>query len=493
MTNAELIGSIIYGGIAALLAIGLIVAMLVASSALRAGGQWLGPLLLIMLMLGGAVSIGLSSRNLTLANLMAQTLGAGDVETLGIGRWLNRSIVAIVAAGALGALLNRIYAKSDADDAGGRLLLAFASMSLLGNYLPSIFGTEPVFYHNQLYPLLAVTWVCLVPRSSMAYAVRIAKFCIALLLLASFVLAFVKPELVLQSNYKGWVPGMHMRLWGLASHANLIAPVALTLFALEYAYPSPGRIRRYLFHSFAMTALVLSQSKTNWIVALMLWGLLGYVRSLQSGAYEGRAIIMSARKLVMLLAPMAACLGILVAALMFDFGAFLDKFQRSDIALSIQSGSGRSGIWALAIEEFVRNPGFGYGPSIWEPQYRVDHNMLYAFHAHNLLMQSLSMSGALGLLGMTAYLAVLAVFSIRGMRASNGLSLAMLAMLLIRAVSEVPLPNKALFSLDLWLHLLMLTVLRLSQPPFKAVKVLQRVPPGVAAVQADAGAGNRGP
>ena len=63
MTNVELIGTIIYSSIAAVLAVVLVLATLLAAGMLRRNGRLLIPAFFVLLMLGGAVSVAFSSRN----------------------------------------------------------------------------------------------------------------------------------------------------------------------------------------------------------------------------------------------------------------------------------------------------------------------------------------------------------------------------------------------------------------------------------------------
>lgn len=468
MMQSQLIGLLIYSSIATLLAVLLVLAAVATSGKLHRFGMAAGPALLVLLMFGSAINVALSGRDLSLVGLMPQVEGFGS-EEIGYGPWVNRGIIFLVNIGALATLLYRFARRDNTSDAGTHIVAAFALMSLMASFLPSIFGTVPTFYHNQLYPLLAVIVISLSPLPTLERLLLVVKGCIALLLLMSLAIAVVKPDLVLQSSYKGWVPGMTVRLWGLASHANLIGPVALVLFAVEYALPSSVRWHRYSLNALALSVLVMSQSKTNWLVLVVVVGILMHARSKLSRA-DAIRIGPSGMQIVGLVTTMVAALALWGAMLFLDPVGPAGSFSDSAIASDLETGSNRVGIWNLAIQEFIRNPSFGYGPSIWEPLYRFEHGMLnYAFHAHNLLLQTLSMSGAVGLIGLILYLVLLAVLAVRGYRVSRGLTVAMFAMLLVRGVSEVPLPLKALFSPDLWLHLVLLLFLRVSQHRVQAL------------------------
>lgn len=476
MNPAELNALLLFGGMAFILAVVVVVSAVLAGTAMRKRGAVLGPWMLVHLMLAAALTVALSARNLSLPDIMLQAISDGDTETFGVSRWLNRAIILVLGCGALGLIANRAFARNIKGDVGIQLFMAYLLWTVLGNILPSIFGTQPYFFQSQLYPVMAVCWVCLSPRPDVKLVIRLAKGSMVALLVCSFLLAAVRPELVFQTNYKGWVPGMTIRFWGLASHANLIGPVALTLFALQYAFPSSRRASNLTVHSLAFGGLLLSQSKTNWIVMLFLWMVLRHsrpnVQKFFALSPDGRLTLRMASALLVVA---LLAVGGLLAVLVLDFELLSNRFVRTDIGVSIESGSGRTMIWALAIEEFQRSPIFGYGTTIWEAPYRLRHGLLSAFHAHNLYLQALSMSGSLGLFGLLVYLGLLVKLSLRYGKATRGLTLGLVLMLLIRSISEVPLPTKALFSLDTWLHLLLLLLIRAGQTDLEPAQGVVRL------------------
>jgi O-antigen ligase len=148
----------------------------------------------------------------------------------------------------------------------------------------------------------------------------------------------------------------------------------------------------------------------------------------------------------------------LLAAIFVDPGPIVDRFLESRAGDQLLTLTGRNVLWAIAIEEWSRNPLFGYGPSMWDPEYRRSIGLFFAFSAHNQFMQSLGAAGAMGLIGLLIYLCALAIYALRATNASRGLSLALLVVVLLRCLSEAPLSTNTLFNGDLLTHLLLFSV-----------------------------------
>ena len=122
-----------------------------------------------------------------------------------------------------------------------------------------------------------------------------------------------------------------------------------------------------------------------------------------------------------------------------DLGARLDTFFNSSEGAQLASFTGRDKIWAIAYDEWSRNPVFGYGPLIWETDFRISIGMPNATHAHNQFMDTLSRSGIVGAVALVFYGLVLMCLSVRYAKESKGLTLALFVLLAMRSISEVPL------------------------------------------------------
>jgi len=74
-------------------------------------------------------------------------------------------------------------------------------------------------------------------------AIRFAKSALLIFLAASCVVSVVAPELTIERNYPSLLPGITIRFWGLESHANSMAPMALVYLLLAMATDEALRIK----------------------------------------------------------------------------------------------------------------------------------------------------------------------------------------------------------------------------------------------------------
>jgi O-antigen ligase len=138
-------------------------------------------------------------------------------------------------------------------------------------------------------------------------------------------------------------------------------------------------------------------------------------------------------------------------------GQAADFFASADGA-ELLSMTGRDRIWAVAIEEWQNNPLFGYGPGLWDSDFRASIGLLNATNGHNQFMDTLARSGSVGAAALVLYAAALLVLSVKYARSTGGFSLALLLMLALRSISEVPLLLFG-YGTELFAHLLLIVTL----------------------------------
>jgi O-antigen ligase len=146
--------------------------------------------------------------------------------------------------------------------------------------------------------------------------------------------------------------------------------------------------------------------------------------------------------------------GLLVFIIAGDISPYWNKFANSQAGGQMFNLTGRGVIWDVAIEVWQQNPLFGYGPKLWDPEFRKSIGMSFAFSAHNQFMQTLSGAGIIGMLGLLAYLGIVLRYAVGLAHATKGLSLALGLFLVIRCMTETPLSTSTLFNGDLLTHLL---------------------------------------
>jgi O-antigen ligase len=135
-------------------------------------------------------------------------------------------------------------------------------------------------------------------------------------------------------------------------------------------------------------------------------------------------------------------LGVLVALallLLPSFGVSVEEIMATRQGHDVATLDGRDLIWTLAVQEWMHNPLFGYGLTMWNDAYRMQIGLDHAVSAHNQFLQSLSVAGAMGLIGLLVYLGALLRYAISARRGSRGLSVALLVVVLVRCITETPM------------------------------------------------------
>ena len=308
------------------------------------------------------------------------------------------------------------------------------------NILNSFFGTYPSFSHNTVYVALVFIAVYMSRNESIDDFIRSTKASLLGLMVLSLLAAVAMPSLAVQFDYKGWIPGLNVRLWGVGSNPNSIGPLSLLLMLLEMYRPTSNKVWRVLNYGLGLAVFVLAQSKTAWAVGFMVLPFLAWSR-------YGRAPTGGVR-----IGFVLALLSVLIAvALVLMFGnveKLVAKLAGGQVGLEVSSLSGRLQIWLAALDAWRNNPFFGYGPTAWGPLHRFNIGLPFAFSAHNQFLQSLSAAGSLGLLSLLTYLGLLFVYSWRCFSITRGVSLAIFTIMLIRCMTEAPFATGTLFNGD---------------------------------------------
>ena len=460
MNANELIATLIYSGMAFLAACVMVLVQALFLEAENRAGRWLMPIALPMITLAIMLSTALSKRNLKFAAMDLRTIGGeGGAGGGNLLRMITAILLALSFAKILGSLV-KLRSRVITEDTSNRTLFYCFIAFFVGNILlPSAFGFKPVFMHTAYYSVILFTAAFMARREPVEPIITGAKFMLLMMMLGSLALAAVKPDLVLETSYHGWVPGLNIRLWGLGSNANSIGPLALTLILLETLQPAKRRWFGWLCWLAALAVMLLAQSKTAWassfIIGLVL---VGY----RHGRAEGGGIKLG---FAILLIGILAVAGL--ALLFVDVGHLLDKLNASKAGTDITTLTGRAQIWAAAIEAWKTSPIFGYGLTAWGPEHRASIGMYFAFHAHNQFLQSASVGGVFGLLTMVVYFLALLGASWRAAPRTRGGSLALMTFIALRCVTEAPLEISGVFIGETLMHLLLFILVVNTAPAQK--------------------------
>ena len=304
---------------------------------------------------------------------------------------------------------------------------------------PATLGAHPQLTHDFVYPAVIGIAAVLANRLERDRAIAATRNALFVFMLAGLLLVFFKPNMALDATYnQGLLPGVP-RFAGLAPHAvsmGLLAQLALLcLLAMPYQRVWINRLAWIV----GLSVLFLAQSKTAWIAFTLCTSC---VLVLRNGAVFWRRIsdpLHPEFGIVVISGFMLALLATGALLIFGGIGAKISGYFDSAQGAQLTSLTGRDRIWAIAYDEWQRNPVFGYGPGLWDASFRASIGMPNATHAHNQFMDTLSRSGTVGATALVLYATTLLVMSVWHARATGGLSLALFIALALRSVSEVPL------------------------------------------------------
>jgi len=204
--------------------------------------------------------------------------------------------------------------------------------------------------------------------------------------------------------------------------------------------------------------LFFAQSKTAWIAFFLCSIAMFAVRTAPSMWKRVADPRENALGIVICLAVMVLGVAVLAVALFADVGGAIDNFVNTDQGAQLMTMTGRDQIWAVAREEWHAHPIFGYGPSLFDDEFRMSVGIPNATNAHNQFWDTVARSGTVGGVGLVAYALVLMTLSFKYARRSGGLSVALFIALALRAMSEVPLMLFG-YGIELVGHLLLVVTL----------------------------------
>jgi O-antigen ligase len=321
--------------------------------------------------------------------------------------------------------------------------------------VPMVLSYEPGFTHRGVVVFIVFLAAYLSRHEPIDLLVSAARWSLVVMLALSLGVAGISPDLALEANYAGTLPGLTSRFWGLAFHANGMGALAFLLILLQYLQPSSRRWLNRGIHLLGLLVLVLAQSKTVWLLSIVGFSILGTYRFAMAPNGGLRMGFVAAVFLVV---------GVFFACLPYlDKGPLAEWYESSPLASNVTTLTGRTAIWAAAMDAWRESPLFGYGLDAWSVQRRFQLGLPAAVHAHNQLMQALSTAGLIGALSLLYFFAVLSLAAWRAMSRTRGVSFALFAFIAIRCVSEVPLEVGRILSNDV-LALLLLFMIVINQP-----------------------------
>lgn len=362
------------------------------------------------------------------------------------GPWVNRIGTLILALVALPELLRWSLGERSMSPSARRLYLS-AWLYFFGIVvMAGIAGETRGWRLNHLYVPLLFTTLALLGQVNPLPAMRAVRWCLWLVMLGSLAGALIAPKLALDRDYASLIPGLSWRLVGLTDHANSLGVMAVIALMLELT-PAVQPRPRWLLLLPAAAVLVLSQSKTAWVEFVMALALTraGDLRALLFGRDRVRGTV-----------GMIALLAIAVALLLCLVGG-LASSERVLTWLDeagINTFTGRTQIWSITWHEFERSPWLGYGPALWDAQYRYEQGLIAVGQGHNQYIHTLGQAGLVGAGCLLVYLFNMMRNSLIAWRNGTAIPLALVLILVVRGITETPLNMDSVVGTDALLHVL---------------------------------------
>jgi len=339
-------------------------------------------------------------------------------------------------------------------------LLVALTIYLVGySVVPSLFGAIPDFDPSYLYAYLVLFAAYAARRLPMEKFLSALKASLLCLMLAGFATIVLAPELSVQTDVADLrLPILEYRYWGLGSNPNNIAPLALLLIILSIHSPFKSRTLSLIAYASATLTIILAQSVTIWVASMLVLPAFALYSLTPKPIRKARI-----HPALAVVALVATCIGL--SLLVWEVAHF-DFANLSDASIRIEGDSiisrdkdddvgmfsGRTDIWEIAMGTWSDHPWFGYGPTAWDVAFRSMIGFPTAYHAHNQVMQAVSVGGWVALSALIIYVVTLVSLSFRSTRRSNGLTITLLIILLIRGFTEGPLETTTLLSGEVLYH-----------------------------------------
>lgn len=344
---------------------------------------------------------------------------------------------------------------------GKGLLVSFYVYFLCSTITNSILGTVPSFDYRIMYSPFLVSALYFGQKTTPIRLINFAKTTGAISILLGLIAAIIFPSIAIQNHFvTGWLPWPQIRLWGLDSHANTLGPLAMMVILLELGHAYSKKWLHTGTLLIASAALILSQSKTAWASTLIAAALFFMLTVYDQISAANRP---SSKKLlipVFITFSLVFFITLLFAFLFTDSSNKIVDFFSTSEGAKLTSMTGRDAIWRITLQEFDANVLFGYGPTLWGPEFSAEHRLLgTASNAHNQFVDLLGSSGLFGGVAFLIYLTMLFKHCFKATHVVGRLPLALLIAMCIRAIPEVPFRLANVLSNDFSLHLILLGIL----------------------------------
>lgn len=388
--------------------------------------------------LGAAVSGRvLSTEREVLLNPALATIDIGA----GLSPWINRLGTLVLLGLCLAEVLRWLLGQRTMPAAARTTWLAAMAYYFVIFGLAGLAGDSMRFVSlNLLYVPILFTALALYANAVSSSNLRILSWTLRFVFVASLIGAVIAPTSFTNRDYASLIPGLNWRLVGLTDHANSLGALALVGLMLEMS-KQVWRRPQWPFVALTLVVLAAAQSKTAWVGTIAIT-LMSFLDPTQHRPHAG---LTNTHKVCMRFCWLVA--GIAMA---YGVVSHFDALHALDAKFA--GYTGRDRIWDVTMMEFERNPFLGYGPALWDMQYRMEQGMPYVGQSHNQFMQTLGQAGLIGIGTLAIYLGLIFWRSLIGLRHGLPLPLLCVTIILIRCQMETPLQMNSVLSADALVH-----------------------------------------
>ena len=407
----------------------------------------------------GNILLGITSGR----NLSALDDDIGDINLTASPSyviWIGRLISTLILFAACQRIVSRLMHYGSKANTPTLLIVTLLLFFFTNVFTAAFFSAHPSFEHDYVYLVLTGAASLLFVQGEEEISIRTLRNALFIFLMISAGFIPWNPGLVMDNNYLGGViPGLTYRYVGLASHSNSLGLITTLFMLCLWNKPFAGRWINVLGWTIGYSSLLLAQSKTSWIGFIMCMSCIGYFKYgdfLKQRLFDFNNPMLPAIFILMTMITAGTLSGVVMFS---DIGSKIDSFFSTRTGADLMTMTGRTQIWAIALNEWRNSPIFGYGLTIWDEAHRAKIGMPMAVTAHSQFYQTLASAGIMGVAGLLIYVATLFRFTLKTAKSSEGLTLAIFLMLFFRSISEVSLAISGHWDADVTIHLLLLMII----------------------------------
>lgn len=400
--------------------------------------------------------IGLGAMLATLFSIRDISIGEGDMfenammNANPIADSISRFLTAIILA-MCGFKIWSVIRQDQVPGGGSGILFYYLLFFLCATLFTALLGHRGDFDIKLLYAPIALAAVYVTRPMPTDNFLSLSKYILLIYMYGSLLATVLAPSWALMGTYESLLPGVETRLFGVATHANQLGPLAAAYLVIELLKPTRTKLR-VIHLVITLVVLIWAQSKTAWGFVLLAT-LYFLFAKIESVLFPNKNARMNFPRVLLY------GLGVMVGVSLFAIVAGLTNVIPAYSSTGVESLTGRTTIWTITFDAWAPNPIFGYGLSLWNTDFRAQYGLFNVGHAHSQFVHTLGSSGLIGLFGLLIYLGALFKRSIQVAK-TNPVALALFGLIVVDCVTETPLSNTGILNAYFFLHLLLFSQLR---------------------------------